>query len=90
MPSSGRAVPVRHLAYFNNCTSPKNTQVAFLQGCWRTSARADAFAQAHDPQHGAITHFGVRPAFEDVLDELGAVGSDFARPVDQATGRMRL
>src|SRR6185295_15161118 len=47
---------------------------------------SDAFAQAHDAQHGAKSHLGMRAAFEDVLDQLGAGGTDFAGPMNHPAG----
>ena len=47
---------------------------------------SDSFAQAHDAQHGAKSHFGMGPALQDPLDQLGATRTDFTGPVDHAAG----
>ena len=43
-------------------------------------------AQMDDAHAGAITHFRMRLAVEDLFDRLGAVGPGFGGPVDQAAG----
>src|SRR5437588_7288785 len=48
------------------------------------SLRAHSLAQTNDAQAGAKTHLGVWPVLEDLLHELGALGTGLARPVDES------
>ena len=45
-----------------------------------------ALAQPDDAQAGTVALFGMRAALEDVLEQLGAVGTDGAGPVNHAAG----